>query len=120
MVGASSRRGRQTRQGAMTTFSSAASPNQWWLRSGPDGAAATVIRAHAVRPEPALLREALVTHRLPDEQGVGPPYAATQWRSRATRKKRADGGSAASTVSGSGNGRLSSRAISGNAFAFLT
>jgi len=54
------------------------------------------------------------------KKGVGPPYAATHWRSRATRKKKADGGSAASPVSGSGDGRLSSRAISGNAFTFLT
>jgi hypothetical protein len=35
-------------------------------------------------------------------------------------EKKADGGSAASPVSGSGDGRLSSRAISGNAFTFLT
>jgi hypothetical protein len=120
MVGASSRRGRQARQGAMRTFCRQPRQTNRGCDRAADGAAAAVIRAHAVHPEPVLLREALFTYRLPDEQGVGPPYAATQWRSRATRKKRADGGSAASTVSGSGNGRLSSRAISGNAFAFLT
>jgi len=89
MVGASSRRGRQVRQGAMTTFSSPASSNRSWPQSVPDGTGAAAIGMHAVWP--GARRRARSQPVCRNKKEMGPPYAVTHWRSRATRKQRLTG-----------------------------